>query len=103
MVMVITYGYTDKHWRSSYMFYIGFTSASLDFLNYLRSTNTRLIGISKASIKSVKGACTLAYAKSDSHAIYKYIYYPNHFSSLTRKKAKLAYFVERDPTDILHN
>lgn len=91
-----TSGYMDPRWRSSFMFYVTFTSASPTFIDYLRRTNSRLIGVSQGSVRSGKGAQSLAYAKQDSHKIAAYMYYKGHNLSLTRKKLKLAAFVLRD-------
>jgi len=91
-----TYGYMDPRWRSSFMFYVVFTSASADFLDYLRRTNSRLIGVSNGSIRHDARALTLGYAKQDSHKLSAYMYYEGHDLCLTRKKLKLAAFVFQD-------
>jgi intein-encoded DNA endonuclease-like protein len=91
-----TYGYMDPRWRSSFMFYVAYTSASPDFIDYLRRTNSRLIGVSQGSVRPGKGAQSLCYAKQDSHKLSDYMYYEGHDLCLTRKKLKLAAFVFQD-------
>jgi len=91
-----TYGYMDPRWKSSFMFYVAFTSASLSFINYIRQTNSRLIGVGAGSIRSSREAFSLNYAKQDSHKLSDYMYYEGHDLSLTRKKIKLAAFVFKD-------
>jgi hypothetical protein len=97
-----TYGYMDPRWRSSFMFYVAFCSASPIFLNYLRSANTRMIrGIGKGSIRHSTRALSLVYAKADSHKLFEYMYYGEDCISLTRKRYKLSTFVDKDKADIM--
>ena len=91
-----TYSYMDPRWKSSFMFYVAYTSGSPAFIDYLRSTNARLAGVGQGSIRSGRGAKTLAYAKQDAHRLAAYMYYEGHDLSLTRKKLKLAAFVFQD-------
>jgi hypothetical protein len=96
-----SYGYMDPRWRSSFMFYTSFSSASPLFIKYLQQANTRLMKVSPGAIKKPKGALSLTYAKADSHKIYQFMYYAGHGPFLKRKKDKLAAFVERDKIDII--
>lgn len=92
-----TYGYRDPRWRSSFMFYISFASASPAFISFLQATNMRLLkGLSPGSISNVKGAQALSYAKADSHVLYKFMYYDDQVICLNRKFTKLKGFVEKD-------
>src|SRR3989344_5777174 len=40
-----TYSYWDKRWRSSFMFYVGFVSASITFVEWLRSVIFRRLKV----------------------------------------------------------
>jgi hypothetical protein len=91
-----TYGFMDMRWRSSFMFYVTFTSASPDFIAYLQLANIRLIRLSQGSIQRARGALSLRYAKQDSHKLFSYMYYEGHDLSLSRKKLKLSSFVFQD-------
>ena len=89
------YGYFDKRWRSSFMFYSQFTSASLAFTTYIRSNNIRLFGVSAAAVRISPGIYTLAYAKADSAIIFKRLYENANGLSLTRKRDKFRSFIIR--------
>jgi LAGLIDADG-like domain len=90
------YGYMDPRWKSSFMFYIGYASASPLFLDYIRQTNGRLINVGRGSVRLSKGIGSLYYAKKDSHKLFHFMYYPDHYLSLSRKKLKLLDFVLKD-------
>jgi hypothetical protein len=97
-----TYGYMDPRWRSSFMFYVQFTSASPLFVEYLQLTNQRLVkGLAKGSIRDGHGAMSLSYAKADSHKLFQFMYYNDSCLSLTRKKLKLTSFVYKDQVGII--
>jgi hypothetical protein len=91
-----TYSYLDNRWRSSYMFYTCFTSASPRFVEYLRRENIRLAKVSPGSIRNGKNVQNLSYAKADSKVIYSYMYYSPEVLCLKRKREKLRSFIERD-------
>lgn len=91
----------DPRWKSSFMFYVCFASASICFIDYLRSTNQRLIGVISGSIRhSPDGTYILGYAKANSHKLYKYMYYDEKVISLTRKRLKLRIYTQKDLSDI---
>ncbi len=90
------YGYMDPRWKSSFMFYMGFSSASQPFLAYLQSTNSKLMDVSKGSIRNGAGASLLAYAKTDSHKLATCMYYSSDVISLSRKRLKLQRFISLD-------
>ncbi len=96
-----TYAYMDKRWRSSYMYYVGFTSASSQFLLFLRSMNSQHIGVSAGAISINAQVGTLKYAKKDAYKIASYMYYAPTLLSLSRKRLKLASFVSTDQTVII--
>lgn len=90
------YSYTDNRWRSSYMFYTTFTSASLAFLEYIQSSNRLVIGVGCGTLRKSGRAYSLAYAKADSHKLKAYMYHSPEVLSLARKRNKLGKFVETD-------
>ena len=92
------YGYFDKRWKNSFMFYCGFASASDDFLVWLRGKNTDLIGVGKGSIRKSTRVKLLGYAKADSRLIHSAIYGDKTCSdkySLIRKRVKFDGFINR--------
>ena len=85
------YSYWDPRWRSSYMFYLTFNSASLKHISWLREeifNKLRIKGyISKSKSKgSIYG---LRYAKREALEIIKKMYYNPRAVSLSRKKNKI--------------
>lgn len=95
------YAYYDPRWRSSFMFYIAFTSASPVFLQYISLANTRLAGTTAGSVRKSTRALSLVYAKQDSHLLYRYLYSDMTNLYLTRKKEKLESFVVHDRAGII--
>lgn len=83
-----THSYWDTRWKSSFMMYIGFVSASRDHLNWLSITIERLYGI-KGRIKPVTRAFQLKYAKHATLGLLKVIYYKDGLICLKRKYLKI--------------
>lgn len=81
------YSYWDKRWKSSFMFYIGFISASDIFLGWLQNTIYRLAGI-EGHISAVSRAKQLRFAKCDSYTLFAKMYYEKDIPYLERKFAK---------------
>jgi hypothetical protein len=97
------YAYFDSRWKSSFMFYIEFTSASSEFIHYIQMNNIQLFGVGAGSVRISQRAFCLAYAKKDSKILYKALY--DHADSLylARKYNKLKSFVEKDKSVIIKN
>jgi intein/homing endonuclease len=91
------YGYQDKRWVNSYMYYIGYTSASKAFLEWLQKLNSKLAHTSQGSIRNKNRALTLEYAKDNSRILFKYMYYSPGVPKLTRKYQKFVDFLKSDP------
>jgi len=91
-----TYGYYDKRWKNSFMYYLGFTSASKSFLNYILEKNTTMFKVTIKNINKSKGAYILIYGKKDSYKIYKAMYKNAKNLCLTRKKTKIEGFINED-------
>lgn len=84
------YSYWDPRWKSSYMFYVEFISASLAHIEWLQSCILRMIGVSGKITKSRNNPChRLKFAKADSLIILKKIYYKGHSVRLSRKHLKI--------------
>ncbi|MFA6158556.1 MAG: LAGLIDADG family homing endonuclease [Candidatus Paceibacterota bacterium] len=95
------YSYWDKRWKSSFMFYVSFVTASPLFMEWLRREMRERIGVS-GHVKRDKRASTqqLTYAKSESRKILAEIYKDADATSLSRKRLKseriLCIMSERD-------
>ena len=86
-----TYSYWDPRWRSSFMFYLGFVSASRKFIDWLQKEVFDRISVKgHITFSKTKGACyQLKYAKSDAVKILKKMYHSENIRYLSRKKLKI--------------
>ena len=86
-----TYSYWDKRWRSSFMFYLSFVSASPVFIDWLRAEVFKSLGVSgHITTAGKKGTYyQLKYAKADGFKILKKMYYSKNNIYLTRKYLKI--------------
>lgn len=91
------YGFWDKRWRSSLMYYTEFTCASPSFLLWLQTQNTKLIGVSAGRIKPARRALSLSYAKEDSKRLFRFMYYSTDVPALRRKHTKFVDLLRSDP------
>ena len=82
------YAYWDPRWRSSYMFYLTFVSASDPFLEWLEATISRLTGIKGRSNKSGKGVSYLRFAKKGAQILFNRMFYLRGLPCLSRKFTK---------------
>lgn len=85
------YSYWDPRWKSSFMFYLSFASASEKFILWLQSEIHRHLGIKGCITKSKKKNYwyQLKYAKSDSYKLISAIYADAKAIHLSRKKLKI--------------
>ncbi len=84
------YSYWDPRWRSSFMFYTDFVSASKTHIEWLRSQIEKHLGIRGHITKSVNdSAYQLKYAKADSLKLLLKIYYNRSVVCLSRKRKKI--------------
>lgn len=86
------HAYVDKRWKSSYMFYVQFTSASLEFCHYLQDTNARLAGVGNGSLRKSSRTYILSYAKADGLKLFGFMYHSPDTIHLLRKFTKLRKF-----------
>lgn len=85
-----THSYWDKRWKSSFMFYTIFVSASEKHILWIRAEIFSRIGIRGHITKSKNQACyQLKYAKRESVLLLKRIYYSDTLLHLPRKKLKI--------------
>lgn len=90
------YGYYDKRWPTSLLYYLTITSASKEFLEFVHRKNCDLIKVKGGSIRRAKGAYILSYAKYDTRLIAKCLYTSEMSLCLLRKKSKLLTFINND-------
>ena len=85
------YSYWDKRWKSSYMFYTGFVSASSKYINWLQSELYKTLEIKGHITKSKKlnTYYQLKYAKKESIKLLKRMYSKKGEIYLSRKKLKI--------------
>lgn len=84
------YSYFDPRWKSSYMFYTVFVSASKDHIDWLRSSINSFLGINGHITKSVNASVyQLKYAKAESLYLLPKMYYHKQVICLKRKLIKI--------------
>lgn len=88
--------YMDPRWKSSYMYYVQYASASRQFIDYIQSTNSQLFGVTLGSVRPDGSVYLLSYAKANALKLYKAMYYRSDALSLTRKRTKLEGFILTD-------
>ncbi|MBI4088316.1 hypothetical protein HY418_02970 [Candidatus Kaiserbacteria bacterium] len=71
-----TYSYWDPRWKSSFMYYLSFTSASSAFIRWLRETISRRLSVhGHVTQAKRKAVCyQLRYAKADALKIFRRMY-----------------------------
>lgn len=85
-----TYSYLDKRWRSSFMFYTVFTSASQAHINWLRKKIHERLGIKGHITQNGSHVVyNLKYAKADSLKILREMYPRRRILCLGRKRLKI--------------
>lgn len=86
-----SHAYWDPRWRSSYMFYTIFASASKQFVDWLREEIQVRVGVSghMTHTSRMSGLYQLKYAKADSLKILRKMYYTKSVICLSRKRLKI--------------
>ena len=85
------YSYYDPRWRSSHMFYLTFSSASLKHVLWLQKEICKRL-LTKGHISKSKregSIFNLRYAKKEALEIIKKMYYNHRVVSLSRKRLKI--------------
>lgn len=88
------YAYFDKRWKSSYMIYLQFSSASNEHLDWLNSMIENLLGF-KGKIKKATRAFNLTFAKKSSIMLIKSMYKNKNCIALSRKREKISGFIKQ--------
>lgn len=89
------YSYWDPRWRSSFMFYLVFISASKNHIDWLRSSISRLLNIKGHITGKKDNIYQLKYAKKEALKLIQKMYY-NKAICLTRKYKKIKKALLRD-------
>lgn len=99
-----SYCYWDKRWKNSYMFYIEITSASLEFICWLKMKVMAMSGAKGHITKScgVNICYQLKYSKHEAVKIIDKIY-SNDGICLNRKKLKICGFLATMNTEAVEN
>lgn len=85
-----THSYFDPRWKSSFMFYTIFTSASLEHISWLRYEINKLLGLNGHVTKAKNNsAYQLKYAKQESLILIKALYSNKRKLCLSRKRLKI--------------
>ncbi len=86
-----TYSYFDPRWRSSFMFYTTFVSASEEHIKWIREKIFRALSIQgHLNCAKRKGfVYQLKYAKKDSLLLLRRMYYNQKVLCLSRKRLKI--------------
>ena len=84
------YSYWDPRWRSSYMFYTVFISASKDHILWLRKAIRSFLEVEGHITKSINSLVyQLKYAKEESLKLLPCMYYNSDVVCLSRKRVKI--------------
>lgn len=84
------HSYWDPRWRSSFMFYTIFISASKTHIEWLRERINKCLKIKGHITKSVNSSVyNLKYAKADSLKLLPKLYYDKRVVCLSRKRIKI--------------
>ncbi len=83
-----SYSYWDKRWKSSFMFYVVFCSASEKHTTWIRTEISERLGIN-GHISRTGVMHQLRYAKSDSAQLLKRLYPTRDVPCLRRKRLKI--------------
>lgn len=84
------YSYWDPRWKSSFMFYTEFISASRKHINWLRNKLFRFLKVKGHITGGFKGSIfQLKYAKKESLVVLRRMYYGSNIIYLSRKRLKI--------------
>lgn len=82
------YAYWDPRWKSSYMFYLTFISASQNHIRWLQEYIQALLNVS-GRITKARSIYQLRFAKKESLLLLKKMYYSKGVMCLSRKRKKI--------------
>ncbi|MEK7227368.1 MAG: LAGLIDADG family homing endonuclease [Patescibacteria group bacterium] len=85
------YSYWDPRWKSSFMFYTEFCSASPKFITWIQRKNHEILSINGHITKDNRGITQqLKYAKNESLKLLKKMYSSPNVICLSRKRLKMS-------------
>ncbi|MBZ9578302.1 LAGLIDADG family homing endonuclease [Patescibacteria group bacterium] len=82
------YSFWDSRWHSSFMFYIAFSSASLNFLKWLQEKIKNLCRLNGSIGSAGNNTYLLRYAKEESVILFNKMFYSDNIPFLQRKYEK---------------
>jgi hypothetical protein len=82
------YSYWDRRWRSSFMYYLQFSSASEEHIHWLKETIARLLNVD-GKIHFTSKVYHLVFAKQSSLSLVNNIYRKKRCICLSRKREKI--------------
>lgn len=88
------YSYFDKRWKSSFMIYLQFSSASEEHLCWINSIIEDLLGF-RGKLKKSTRASVLTFAKKSSIMLIKSMYKDKKCIALPRKREKVFIFMKK--------
>lgn len=89
------YSFWDKRWRSSFMFYTVFASASKPHIEWLRGRIYKNLSIG-GHLNKTRSVYYLKYAKAESLKLLPKMYYHNRVICLSRKFTKIKRILETE-------
>lgn len=98
-----SYSYWDPRWKSSFMFYTEFISASKAHIDWIRDKIYKILAINGHITKSVKSSVyQLKYAKAESLKLLPKLYYDKNVVCLSRKRIKIEKALKVDKKQSLN-
>lgn len=85
----------DKRWPNSFVYILGISSASTDFINWLKNRLTNLYGV-RGYVAKGAGVLTIRYTKRDSKVLFEKMYYSDNLLRLERKYQKIKNALDFD-------
>ena len=83
------YSYWDPRWKSSFMYYLTFISASKKHIEWLRSVIEHHLSVTGHLCVTKTGIYQLRFAKADTLKIVKKMYHQEQIVCLSRKRLKI--------------
>lgn len=91
------YSYYDPRWKSSFMYYLVFVSASKEHIDWLREQSRKILGVvGHITQDGRKRTYQLKYAKREALKILKKMYYGRTVACLSRKRLKVERALRED-------
>jgi len=90
------FGYKDTRWKSSYMFYTQFVSASEAFMVWISKVNSEYFGVKTVKPRVSGAVWQISYAKQDTRILWSVMYAEKGCVSLSRKRLKLEGFISAE-------